>query len=172
MKMRMSGWIGSSLLLVMLPGCADRDVASAPPPDHVLVDVTVIDGTGAMPLPGQTVEITGRLLSDLEPPLVQAIAEAARAEGLRVWSHAAAFPTRPSAVVASGVDVISHAAFLVWEVPAELPRTYNDPHPWNVFGPPAPYTTVGQLTPRMGRSVFVSTLQAGLRAESLRQARS
>jgi CubicO group peptidase (beta-lactamase class C family)/imidazolonepropionase-like amidohydrolase len=100
--------------------------------------------------------VTGiKMLSDLEPPLVRAISEAARAEGLRVWSHAAVFPTKPSLVVASGVDVISHAAFFVWEGPAELPLTYNEPHPWNVFGPPAPYGTIAYDDP-----AIVAVLQA------------
>jgi imidazolonepropionase-like amidohydrolase len=92
--------------------------------------------------------VTGiKILSDLDAPLVRAIAAAARAEGLRVWSHAVVFPTKPSDVAASGVDVISHAAFFVWEGPAELPPTYNGPHAWNVFGPPAPYGTISPDDP-------------------------
>lgn len=92
--------------------------------------------------------VTGiKVVSDLGPSLLQAIAESAHAAGLQFWSHAVVFPTRPSAVVASGADVISHAAFFVWEVPAEMPTTYNDPHPWNIFGPPAPYATVSYDDP-------------------------
>jgi imidazolonepropionase-like amidohydrolase len=87
--------------------------------------------------------VTGiKTVSDLPPGVVAEIGKVAHAEGLKYWSHAVVFPTRPSQVVASGVDVISHAAFFVWEVPAEMPRTYNKPHPWNIFGPPAPYATV------------------------------
>jgi imidazolonepropionase-like amidohydrolase len=270
-------------ILFLAAGCAAADPVAAPEPDHVLVGVTVIDGTGALPRPGQTIEITdGRItairpsvqgdaatldvagsfvtpglidahvhlsedwsrlsaaldtmlsmgitsvrematffpdfadslavtdstrfprlhwsafwngptlmddprtrdryarlgdvpwllavidatdiaaearrardsgvtgikvISDVEPSLLQAIAESAHAAGLKFWSHAAVFPTRPSVVVASGADVISHAAFFVWEVPAELPATYNDPHPWNIFGPPAPYATVSYNDP-------------------------
>jgi imidazolonepropionase-like amidohydrolase len=270
-------------ILSLVAGCAGADSVATPEPDHVLVDVTVIDGSGALPKPNQTIEITdgritairpsvqgdtatldvagsfvtpglidahvhlpqdrGRLsaaldsmlslgitsvrematfipdfadslavadstrfprlywsafwngptlmddprirdryarlgdvpwllavtdttdipaearrardsgvtgikvVSDLGPSLIQAIAESAHAAGLRFWSHAVVFPTRPSAVVASGADVISHAAFFVWEVPAELPTTYNDPHPWNIFGPPAPYATVSYDDP-------------------------
>jgi imidazolonepropionase-like amidohydrolase len=83
-----------------------------------------------------------KIYSDLERPLVRAAARAARESGLRVWSHAVVFPTRPSDVVESGVDVVSHAAFFVWEARTELPRTYNGGHPWSPFGPPAPYGTV------------------------------
>jgi imidazolonepropionase-like amidohydrolase len=92
--------------------------------------------------------VTGiKVISDLGPSQLQAIAESAHSAGLQFWSHAVVFPTRPSAVVASGADVISHAAFFVWEVPAEMPTTYNDPHPWNIFGPPAPYATVSYDDP-------------------------
>lgn len=93
-------------------------------------------------------ELTGiKVGSDLEPSLVRTIGEAMDAAGLQYWGHAVMFPTKPSAVVASGIDVISHAAFFVWEVPAEIPQTYNNPHPWNIFGPPAPYATVSNDDP-------------------------
>lgn len=90
-----------------------------------------------------------KIYSNVDPPLVREIARAAGEAGLGVWSHAAVFPTRPSEVVASGVEVISHAAFLVWEVPDELPTTYNGGHEWNAFGPPAPYATVSADDPRI-----------------------
>jgi imidazolonepropionase-like amidohydrolase len=87
--------------------------------------------------------VTGiKTVSDLSPSQVRAVAHAAHAAGLKYWSHAVVFPTKPSAVVASGVDVISHAAFFVWEVPKDMPLTYNGGHPWTIFGPPAPYSTV------------------------------
>lgn len=88
-----------------------------------------------------------KIITDLDPPAIDAIIGAADAAGLPVWGHATIFPTRPSDVVASGVDVISHSAFFVWEPLDELPRTYNEPHPWNVFGPPAPYATVAYDDP-------------------------
>ena len=83
-----------------------------------------------------------KIYSDMEPTLVEAVAQGARNEGLEVWSHAAVFPTRPSDVVRSGVSVISHAGFLIWEVPGAMPETYNGGHAWNAFGPPAPYGSV------------------------------
>lgn len=87
--------------------------------------------------------VTGiKIYSDLKPSLVRAVAASARDAGMRVWSHAVVFPTRPSVVAASGVHVMSHAAFFVWEGADELPPTYNGDHPWNPFGPPAPYGTV------------------------------
>lgn len=92
--------------------------------------------------------VTGiKTVSDLSPSQVRAVAHAAHAAGLKYWSHAVVFPTKPSEVVASGVDVISHAAFFVWEVPKEMPLTYNGGHPWTIFGPPAPYSTVAYDDP-------------------------
>ena len=88
-----------------------------------------------------------KMYSDIEPSLVKDIAGSARAAGFQVWSHAAVFPAKPSEVVESGVDVISHAAFFVWEGTTELPPTYNHPHQWNPFGPPAPYGTVSPDDP-------------------------
>lgn len=265
-----------SWMLAVVVSCADPDTVPAPQPEHVLVGVTVIDGTGNAPQPGQTIEITNerisairltvpgeegtvdvagsfvtpglidahvhlprdrmgaaldsmlslgitstrqmsaspdppqvlsdadssqftrlyrsaywagptymrddlrvrdayaaagrnplllavtdttdleaalrearehgvigiKIYSDLEPELVRAVAASARDAGMRVWSHAVVFPTKPSVVAASGVHVISHAAFFAWEGPAELPPTYNGAHPWSPFGPPAPYGTV------------------------------
>ncbi len=94
--------------------------------------------------------VTGvKIYSNMEPSLVRRVARTARDSGLRVWSHAVVFPTRPSEVVESGVDGISHAAFLVWEAAAELPTTYNGGHPWNPFGPPAPYGSVSPDDPRI-----------------------
>lgn len=92
--------------------------------------------------------VTGiKIYSDLEPPLVRAVAASARDAGMRVWSHAVVFPTRPSVVAASGVHVISHAAFFVWEGERKLPPTYNGGHEWSPFGPPAPYGTVSHDDP-------------------------
>jgi imidazolonepropionase-like amidohydrolase len=88
-----------------------------------------------------------KIYSDIEPALLRTIVESANEAGMRVWSHAAVFPTKPSVVAASGVHVISHAAFLVWEGATRLPLTYNGDHPWNPFGPPAPYETVSPDDP-------------------------
>jgi len=51
----------------------------------------------------------------VDPELLARIATAAHRRGLKVWSHATVFPTRPSEAVSSGVDVLSHAGYLVWE---------------------------------------------------------
>ena len=51
----------------------------------------------------------------VEPDMLARVAAAAHARGLRVWAHSTVFTTRPSEAVAAGVDVLSHAAYLVWE---------------------------------------------------------
>ena len=90
-----------------------------------------------------------KIYSDLPPALMTTIATSANNVGMRVWSHPVVFPTRPSVVAASGVHVISHAALFVWEGAAELPDTYNGSHPFNPFGPPAPYESVSPDAPEV-----------------------
>ena len=92
-----------------------------------------------------------KIYSDLDEPLVAAITAEAHAQGLRVWSHPVIFPTRPSAVVAAGVDVISHAGLFVWEGAETLPQDYDSGHPFNAFGPPAPYASVAADSPRVSK---------------------
>jgi len=82
-----------------------------------------------------------KVYSDLQPDVVSRIPAAAHAQGLRVWSHPVVFPTKPSQVVRSGVDVISHAALFVWEGATRLPVTYHT-GTFTDFGPPAPYDSV------------------------------
>lgn len=41
--------------------------------------------------------------------------EAAKKQGLQLWSHAMLFPTKPSDVIDAGVEVLSHAYMLEWE---------------------------------------------------------
>lgn len=83
-----------------------------------------------------------KIYSNLDSALVSAITTEAHAQGMRVWSHPVVFPTRPSAVIAAGVDVVSHASLLVWEEVKTLPTDYDEGHPFNPFGPPAPHATV------------------------------
>lgn len=56
-----------------------------------------------------------KLYADLAPDLVRGVAEAAHAQGLKVWAHATVYPNRPLDVVRAGVDVISHACGLAWQ---------------------------------------------------------
>jgi imidazolonepropionase-like amidohydrolase len=54
-------------------------------------------------------------------------------------------------VATADIDVISHAALFVWEGASMLPEHYDTPHPFNPFGPPAPYGSVSPRDPRVIR---------------------
>lgn len=73
-------------------------------------------GTGATAL---------KLYANLPAALVRAITEEAHRQGLHVWTHAAIFPARPGDAVDAGVDVISHAPYLVWEAAPRMPDDYK-----------------------------------------------
>ncbi len=71
-----------------------------------------------------------KVYADVSAPLLAAIASQAHQQGLRVWSHAAVFPARPGDAVDAGVDVVSHACMLGYEV--------SDPMPARLSHPPVP----------------------------------
>jgi len=62
-----------------------------------------------------------KLYADVRPELIAPLVAEARRQGLAVWGHSALFPARPSEVVATGVDVVSHAGLLAWEPTGALP---------------------------------------------------
>jgi imidazolonepropionase-like amidohydrolase len=57
-----------------------------------------------------------KIYADLPASLVAAITAEAHRQHMQVWAHAAVFPAIPSEVVNAGVDVISHACMLGYEV--------------------------------------------------------
>jgi imidazolonepropionase-like amidohydrolase len=74
-------------------------------------------GTGATGL---------KLYSALEPRLVREIVGEAHRQGLKVWSHATIFPSKPSDALAAGVDVLSHASGLYAEARPDVPSSYTE----------------------------------------------
>ncbi len=68
-----------------------------------------------------------KIYTDLPPGEIARVAAAAHRHGLHVWSHATVFPSRPSDAVAAGVDVLSHASMLQWEVLKDVPPRFG-PH--------------------------------------------
>ena len=62
-----------------------------------------------------------KLYADLSPEIVNRITREAHQQGLKVWSHATIFPSKPSDAVAAGVDVLSHSNLLVWELLEKIP---------------------------------------------------
>jgi imidazolonepropionase-like amidohydrolase len=75
---------------------------------------------------GKATGATGlKIYADLSPDLVAKVTAEAHRQGLRVWSHSAVFPTKPSEVVAAGVDVVSHSNYLGAEGMNPPPATYE-----------------------------------------------
>ena len=60
-----------------------------------------------------------KIYADLLPATVSAITAEAHRQGLLVWAHAAVFPAGPMDVIKSGVDVVSHADFLAYQLGAQ-----------------------------------------------------
>jgi len=56
-----------------------------------------------------------KLYAALDAPTVLRISEEAKRQGLRLVAHGTVFPAKPSDLVAAGVNMLAHAAYLVWE---------------------------------------------------------
>jgi imidazolonepropionase-like amidohydrolase len=86
-----------------------------------------------------------KLYADLSPDIVTGITREAHRQGLKVWSHATIFPSKPSEVVKAGVDVISHNNLLVWELVKDVPsisdRASNQMVGWTTVSVDAPAMT-------------------------------
>lgn len=67
-----------------------------------------------------------KIYSDLPAHLVRNITAEAHRQGLKVWSHGMVFPTRPSEVIASGVDSISHICSLAYEAMDQRPQNWAE----------------------------------------------
>jgi imidazolonepropionase-like amidohydrolase len=65
-----------------------------------------------------------KIYTDLAPELVAKLTAEAHKQGLKVWSHAALYPGRPSDAVRAGVDVISHSNLVVSEGMDKVPQRY------------------------------------------------
>jgi imidazolonepropionase-like amidohydrolase len=92
------------------------------PQTNLETAVAAARGTGASAI---------KLYADLPAALVKSITEEAHRQHLQVWAHAEVFPARPSEVVDAGVDVISHACLLGYEVSNPPPLTYANRTPVN-----------------------------------------
>jgi imidazolonepropionase-like amidohydrolase len=75
-----------------------------------------------------------KIYADVSAPLLDTITAEAHRQGMLVWAHAAVFPARPSEVANAGVDVMSHACMLGYEV--------SDPIPPKAMHPPVPVDAV------------------------------
>ena len=95
--------VGSSL--GFQPGAAPWAQAITPDTDMVRA-IASARGTGATAL---------KLYAALDGDQVRRIADEGRRQGLRLVAHATVFPAKPSDLVAAGVNMLAHAAYLVWE---------------------------------------------------------
>ncbi len=76
-----------------------------------------------------------KLYADLAAPLAKKIVQEAHRQHMLVWAHSTLFPAKPSEVVDSGVDVISHACMMTHEASAHVPDdvTTQDDVPLDQF---------------------------------------
>lgn len=96
------------------PGTAPWMRAVTPKTDLRLA-VAEARGTGATAI---------KIYADLPASLVRAITLEAHRQGLLVWTHAAVFPAAPLQIAEAGVDVMSHAAMLAYQVSPSMPPSY------------------------------------------------
>jgi imidazolonepropionase-like amidohydrolase len=89
-----------------------------------------------------------KIYTDLPAGLISPIVAESHRQGLKVWSHAAIFPTRPDSVIAAGVDVVSHACLLDYQFAAAMPRRYASPSSADFTSPQARFAP---LFAEMGR---------------------
>jgi imidazolonepropionase-like amidohydrolase len=66
-----------------------------------------------------------KIYADLPAALVTAITAEAHRQHLLIWAHAAVFPALPSEVVDAGVDVVSHACLLGFEISNPRVQSYE-----------------------------------------------
>lgn len=65
-----------------------------------------------------------KIYTDLTPEIVARLTAEAHKQGLKVWSHAAIYPGKPSDAVRAGVDVISHSMLAIAEAMDKVPQRY------------------------------------------------
>lgn len=70
-----------------------------------------------------------KIYADLPADLVAAITAEAHRQHMLVWAHATVFPAPPSEVVAAGVDVVSHACLLGYELSSPPMPDYHGKTP-------------------------------------------
>lgn len=117
-------FIGSSLGFV--PGVAPWAQAISRESD-VPLKVAAARGSGAEVL---------KVYAMADSALVARFSAEAHRQGMRVVAHATVFPARPLDLVAAGVDVLTHAAYLSWQGAA----TIRDEDAWRRRD--GPYATV------------------------------
>ena len=67
-----------------------------------------------------------KIYGDLPVNLIRAVTAEAHRHGMKVWAHAFVPPTLPSEVDNSGVDSMSHADLIAYELTNPVPRRFSD----------------------------------------------
>jgi imidazolonepropionase-like amidohydrolase len=120
---------------------------------NLAVAIAAARGTGATAV---------KLYGDLSASLLKSIVVEAHRQHLRVWAHAAVFPARPSDVVDAGVDVISHACLLGYQLSNPPILTSEDSTPVDVAKATKPSQEMDALFDRIKRhdTILDATLYA------------
>ena len=67
-----------------------------------------------------------KIYADLPLDLIRAVTAEAHRQGMKVWAHAFIPPTVPSDISGSGVDSMSHADLVAYELADPLPQRYKE----------------------------------------------
>jgi imidazolonepropionase-like amidohydrolase len=67
-----------------------------------------------------------KVYADLSVALIREVTAEAHRQGMKVWAHAFVPPTLPSEVAESGIDSMSHADLLAYELADPVPQKYKD----------------------------------------------
>jgi imidazolonepropionase-like amidohydrolase len=70
-----------------------------------------------------------KIYANLPSETVHRIVAEAHRQGFRVWAHAAVFPALPADVADAGVDVLSHACLLAYQINPTRPDDYHQRAP-------------------------------------------
>ncbi len=103
-----------------------------------------------------------KVYGDLSGPLIKSIATEAHRQGLLVWSRAAVFPALPSDIADAGVDTMSHACLLGYQLSDPPPSTNEDSTPVDASKFLNPSSTMAALFQSMKRNgvILDATLYA------------
>jgi imidazolonepropionase-like amidohydrolase len=93
-----------------------------------------------------------KIYGDLSGPLIKRIATEAHRQGLLVWSHAAVFPALPSEIADAGVDTMSHACLLGYQLSDPPLATNEDSTPVDPSKFLNPSSTMAALFQSMKRN--------------------
>jgi imidazolonepropionase-like amidohydrolase len=98
--------VGSSLGYRAGEAPWNREITPATTDADLVLAVAAAKGTGATAI---------KLYAALDAATVHRIADEAHRQGMRLVAHSTVFPAKPGDLVAARVNMLAHAAYLVWE---------------------------------------------------------